>query len=252
MKMLKIENLTKKYGDFIAVDNISLDVPKGIIYGFLGPNGAGKTTTIKSVMGLLKPTRGKVFIDSIDLERDSLKAKSIIGYVPDEAEIYDKLTGLEYLEFVGNVFQMNHEKLDTKVRQFLELFRMDGDAKKLIESYSHGMKQKIQIIAAFIHEPKLLIIDEPMVGLDPQSARLFKDLMKQYCDLGNTIFMSTHILEIAEKLCERVGIINKGKIIAEGTVQDLRGKGGHEKSLEDIFLSVTGGTQYSELTQFLQ
>jgi len=238
--MIKITNLSKSYnkGSIKAVDKLNLHVKPGEIFGFLGPNGAGKTTTIKMMVGLLNPDEGKILINGMDIQNESIKAKMNIGYVPDNPQVYDRLTGMEYLNFMADVYQVPMKERQERIRYFLEMFNLTDAAGDLIKSYSHGMKQKLVLTGALLHKPALWILDEPMVGLDPKSAHLLKELMREHCNAGNTVFFSTHILEVAEKLCDRIGIINKGKLIAIGTLEELR-KGDQADSLESIFLELT-------------
>jgi len=238
--VVKITNLSKSYnrGAVKAVDNLNLHVKPGEIFGFLGPNGAGKTTTIKMMVGLLNPDQGSIFINGYDNQRDPIAAKRSIGYVPDSPEVYDRLTGLEYLDFMANVYEVSPDEKKKRISYFLEMFDLVDAANDLIKSYSHGMKQKIVLTGALLHNPALWIMDEPMVGLDPRSSHLLKELMREHCDRGNTVFFSTHILEVAERLCDRIGIIHKGKLIAIGTLEELR-HGEHAGTLENIFLELT-------------
>jgi ABC-2 type transport system ATP-binding protein len=238
--VVKITNLSKSYnrGAVKAVDNLNLHVKPGEIFGFLGPNGAGKTTTIKMMVGLLNPDQGSIFINDYDNQRDPIAAKRSIGYVPDSPEVYDRLTGLEYLDFMANVYEVSPDEKKKRISYFLEMFDLVDAANDLIKSYSHGMKQKIVLTGALLHNPALWIMDEPMVGLDPRSSHLLKELMREHCDRGNTVFFSTHILEVAERLCDRIGIIHKGKLIAIGTLEELR-HGEHAGTLENIFLELT-------------
>ncbi|SFB28728.1 ABC-2 type transport system ATP-binding protein [Lentibacillus halodurans] len=239
---IKLTNLTKSYRRQEAVKSLNLEVKKGELFGFLGPNGAGKTTTIKMLTGLLKPTSGSAEINGINIWQHPLKAKEKIAYVPDQPNLYPKLTGWDYLEFVASVFRIPKERFQTKANELLRVFSLTEQANDLIESYSHGMKQKIAICGALIHEPDVLFMDEPTVGLDPKSARSLKNLLRELCDRGMTVFLSTHILEIAEQMCDGVGIIFEGDIIALGTMDELKASGGHaDQSLEDIFLELTGG-----------
>lgn len=234
-------DLTKKYGSLAAVNNLNLKIKSGEIFGFLGPNGAGKTTTIKLMTGLLKPTAGTVKIMGRDIQEDPLGAKKNFGLIPEEPRIYEKLTGIEFLRFIGNIFAMDKKEIEEKIRELLKVFDLTGRGDELIQSYSHGMKQKMAIAGALIHSPKVLFFDEPTVGLDPKSARVIKDIMKFRAKSGVCIFMSTHILEIAERMCDRVGIINNGELIAVGDMDELR-KISKEKegNLEEIFLQLTG------------
>ena len=238
--MIEIKNLSKSYnkGNVKAVDNLNLTVQKGEIFGFLGPNGAGKTTTIKMIVGLLNPDSGSVTIKGFDNRVNPLEAKSNIGYVPDNPNLYDRLTGTEYLNFMADVYQVPSGLRKERISHYLEMFDLKDAAADLIKSYSHGMKQKIALTGALIHDPSVWILDEPMVGLDPKSAHLLKEQMREHCDKGNTVFFSTHILEVAEKLCDRIGIIHKSKLIAIGTMDELR-QGDKKDSLENIFLELT-------------
>lgn len=239
--MLKIQNLSKSYskGTTKAVDNISFEVKPGEIYGFLGPNGAGKTTTIKMIVGLLKQDSGVILVDGIDTNKNSMKAKLKMGYVPDNPQIYDKLRGLEYLNFMADVYRVSEQDRKQRIEKYLRLFSLEDAANDLINSYSHGMKQKIVLTGALINDPDLFVLDEPMVGLDPKSAFNIKEVMREMCDRGKSVFFSTHVLEVAEKICDRISIINNGQIIAQGTMAELRTKAGREESLEKIFLEVT-------------
>ncbi|MFC4558994.1 ABC transporter ATP-binding protein [Virgibacillus kekensis] len=248
MQSIKITNLAKTYGRHQAVDNLNLEIKKGELFGFLGPNGAGKTTTIKMLTGLLEPTSGTAEIHGIDMWKKPLEAKKRIAYVPDQPNLYPKLTGWDYLEFVASVFQVPQQQFQQKAKEMLHLFNLTKQANDLIESYSHGMKQKIAICGALVHEPDVLFLDEPTVGLDPKSARTLKNLLRELCDNGMTAFVSTHILEIAEQMCDRVGIILDGRIIALDTMAELKSSGGDSNlSLEDIFLELTGGEDQQAL-----
>ena len=235
-------DLIKKFGSLTAVNNIDLTVNKGEIFGFLGPNGAGKTTTIKLLTGLLKPTSGTAKIMGKDIQKNPIEAKAVIGLVPDEPRIYEKLTGIEFLRFMGNLFGIEKDSIEKKIGELLKLFDLAGRGEELIQGYSHGMKQKISIAGALIHSPKVLFFDEPTVGLDPKSARIIKDILKFRARSGDCIFMSTHILEIAESMCDRIGIIQDGKLVAEGNMEELRKLSKDDKgNLEEIFLQLTGG-----------
>lgn len=238
--MIDIRNVSKSYnkGSVKAVDNLSLRVNKGEIFGFLGPNGAGKTTTIKMIVGLLNPDEGDISINGTDIRKNALEAKKSIGYVPDNPNLYERLTGTEYLNFMADVYQVTAEQRRQRIEHYLEMFELNDAASDLIKSYSHGMKQKIALTGALIHDPAVWILDEPMVGLDPKSAHLLKEQMREHCDKGNTVFFSTHILEVAEKLCDRIGIIHKGNLIASGNMDELR-HGDNKDSLENIFLELT-------------
>jgi ABC-2 type transport system ATP-binding protein len=251
--MLSLENLTKRYDSKPAVDNLSLEVPGGELFGFLGPNGAGKTTTIKMICGLLKPTSGTVRVGGFDIQTDPLRAKALLGLVPDTPVLYKKLTGREMVGFVGDLYSVDSSNIRKRVDHLMHLLDMADHSDDLIESYSHGMKQKTSIMAALIHDPKVVVLDEPTSGLDPRSAKVVKDVLRALCKMGKTVFMSTHILEIAERVCDRVGIINQGELVAVGTMAELRKRSaeGHA-SLEDIFLEVTGGPEAQEVINFLE
>ncbi|WP_456276302.1 ABC transporter ATP-binding protein [Bacillus sp. AK128] len=239
---IKLTSLSKSYRNHDAVKSLNLEVKKGELFGFLGPNGAGKTTTIKMMTGLLEPTSGAAEIYGTDIWQHPIEAKRKIAYVPDQPNLYPKLTGWDYLNFIASVFRIPKEQYEARAEELLEVFNLTAQANDLIESYSHGMKQKIAICGALVHEPDVLFLDEPTVGLDPKSARNLKNLLRKLCDDGMTAFVSTHILEIAEQMCDRVGIILDGKIIALGTMDELReSKGNENQSLEDIFLELTGG-----------
>ncbi len=240
--MLKVDQLSKSYsnGKVKAVDQVSFAVKPGEIYGFLGPNGAGKTTTIKLIVGLLKQDGGLIHVTGFNTLTHPLQAKANIGFVPDNPQIYDKLKGMEYLNFMGDVYRVSKKDRQERIEKYLNLFSLSDAVNDVIHSYSHGMKQKIALTGALIHDPDLFILDEPMVGLDPKSAFHLKEIMGDMCQRGKSVFFSTHVLEVAEKICDRIGIIHKGRIIAEGTMADLRTKAGREESLEKIFLEVTG------------
>ena len=238
---IRLTDLTKIYRKHEAVHKLNIEVVKGELFGFLGPNGAGKTTTIKMITGLLEPTAGEAEIGGVNMWDQPLEAKKRIAYVPDQPDLYSKLTGWDYLEFIGSVFRIPKNKFQQKAEELLDIFNLTDRADELIEGYSHGMKQKIAICGALVHEPDILFLDEPTVGLDPKSARNLKNLLRKLCDSGMTAFVSTHILEIAEQMCDRVGIILDGKIIALGTMDELQKRAGDkEQSLEDIFLELTG------------
>ncbi len=238
--MIKIQNVSKSYnkGAVKAVDDLNLEVKPGEIFGFLGPNGAGKTTTIKMIVGLLNPDSGKILIKGFDNSTEPLDAKRSIGYVPDSPALYDRLTGTEYLNFMADVYKVSTELRKERIEHYLDMFELRDAAGDPVKSYSHGMKQKLALTGALIHDPAVWILDEPMVGLDPKSAHLLKEQMRDHCNKGNTVFFSTHILEVAEKLCDRIGIIHKGKLIAIGTMDELR-QGDNRDSLENIFLELT-------------
>jgi len=253
LALIEIHNLVKRYGDKIAVDNISLDVHAGEVFGFLGPNGAGKTTTIKMIVGLLQPTSGSVSVGGYDVQAQPLLAKAASGYVPDTPNLYAKLTGRELLCFVGDLYDLDRNQVAQRTDELLRMFDLTAAADDTVDSYSHGMQQKASLASALMHDPRVLVLDEPTVGLDPKSARLIKDILRQMADRGAAVFLSTHILEIAERMCDRIGIINKGVLIAVGTMNELRalGKAG-EVSLEDIFLGLTGGAEEAEIAEILK
>lgn len=244
--MIRLENLTKHYGRVAAVDSLNLEVHPGEIFGFLGPNGAGKTTTIRVMMGILRPTSGRVSLGGYDVEREPQLAKAITGFVPDRPFIYEKLSGAEFLKFVGSLHRMESELLQRKISELLEQFELSDWRDELVESYSHGMKQRLVLCASLIHQPRILIADEPMVGIDPKGARMLKDLFLSLAKNGITIFLSTHSISVAEEVCQRIGIIHKGKLIASGTMADLyRLAKVEEDRLESVFLELTrDGTSY--------
>ena len=250
--MIQLHALTKRYGRFTAVDAIDLQVPRGQLFGFLGPNGAGKTTTLRMIAGILRATSGKVLIGGVDLAADPIAAKSKLGFIPDRPFIYEKLTGAEFLRFVAGLYDQSGPQVERRARELLALFDLEQWRDELVESYSHGMRQKLIISSAFVHRPEVIVVDEPMVGLDPKAARILKDLFREYTSRGNTIMMSTHTLEVAETLCDRVGIIQHGKIVAAGTVAELRRDGGENaRGLEEIFLRLTGDNAARELVEVL-
>jgi ABC-2 type transport system ATP-binding protein len=238
--LLRTHELTKRYGTFTAVDAIDLDVPRGELFGFLGPNGAGKTTTLRMIAGILQPTAGSIHLAGIDLAKDPLAAKSRLGFIPDRPFIYEKLTGAEFLRFVAGLYGQDGDKVEHRARELMALFDLEEWGDELVESYSHGMRQKLIISSAFIHRPQVIVVDEPMVGLDPKAARILKDLFREYVRRGHTIMMSTHTLEVAETLCDRIANIQHGKSRAEGTIQDLRAESTGGGGLEEIFLKLTG------------
>ncbi|HEY8419539.1 MAG TPA: ABC transporter ATP-binding protein [Clostridia bacterium] len=239
--MLNIFSVSKSYAKstFKAVDNLTLRVEKGVIYGFIGPNGAGKTTTIKMLTGILPFDEGNIEINGYDIKRDPINAKRSIGFVPDNHVIYEKLTGREYINFMADIYRVDLNDRKKRAEKYLELFNLTKDVDSQISSYSHGMKQKICVIGALIHNPPLWVLDEPLTGLDPQSSYELKNLMREHTRQGNTVFFSTHVLEVAEKLCDRIGIINKGKLVLEGTMDEIKALGGKDDSLEQIFLKIT-------------
>lgn len=237
--MINIENLSKSFGDKLALDNLNLKVKRGEIFGFLGPNGAGKTTTIKMIVGMLKQDKGHILIDGIDTLKDPIEAKKKFAFVPDNPDVYETMTGRQYLNFIGDVFEISLDKREENIKKYQEIFEMEESLDLLISSYSHGMKQKIVLMGALIHEPDLLILDEPMVGLDAKSSFRLKNIMRQLCDSGKSVFFSTHVMEVAEKVCDRIGIINKGKLIAVGSLEEIKNQADDEGSLEKIFLELT-------------
>lgn len=251
--LVETRHLVKRYGDKVAVNDISFDVYQGEVFGFLGPNGAGKTTTIKVIVGLLQPTSGTVKVAGYDVQTQSMLAKASSGYVPDTPNLYAKLSGRELLRFVGDLFNMDRSQVGHRIDELLRMFDLTAAADDTVDSYSHGMQQKTSLAAALMHDPKVLILDEPTVGLDPKSARLIKDILRQLADRGAAVMLSTHILEIAERMCDRIGIINKGQLIAVGTMDELRtlDKTG-QTSLEDIFLDLTGGAEEAEIAEILK
>ncbi len=250
--LIKTENLTKRFGTATAVNGLNLEVRAGEIFGFLGPNGSGKTTTIKMLTGLLEPTAGSAFICGLDIVKEPAKAKALLAYVPDQPKLYGKLTAREFLALMADLYRMPREISRQRAQQLLAMFDLENRADELLEGYSHGMRQKVILAAALIHQPRVLLMDEPTVGLDPASARLLKDVMAELARQGATIFVSTHILEIAERLCHRVGILKEGQLIAQGSPEELRSQVGSSESLEDIFLELTGSAEHDELIKSLE
>ena len=234
--MLRIENLTKTYGEKRAVDNLSLHIAPGEIYGFIGHNGAGKTTTLKAVVGILQFDKGEVFIKGESIRKNPLACKQKIAYIPDNPDLYEFMTGIKFVNFIADIFGVTEEKRQERIRKYADLFEMTENLAQPIASYLHGMKQKLAIISAWIHEPKLIIMDEPFVGLDPKAAHILKQMMREICDEGGAIFFSTHVLEVAEKLCDKVAIIRNGQLIQSGTMQEVKG----DDSLEEVFLELEG------------
>ena len=234
MKMLKIEHLTKEYGEKKAVDDLSLEIESGEIYGFIGHNGAGKTTTLKSVVGILKFDAGEIYIDGESVQAAPLVCKKKIAYIPDNPDLYEFMSGIKYLNFIADVYGVGANQRQEKIRKYADLFEITADLAQPISAYSHGMKQKLAIISAWLHDPKLIIMDEPFVGLDPKAAHILKGMMRELCDEGGAIFFSTHVLEVAEKLCDKVAIIKGGKLIRCGTMEEVKG----DDSLEDVFLEL--------------
>lgn len=234
--MLKIEHLTKIYGDKKAVDDLNLHINRGEIYGFIGHNGAGKTTTLKSVVGILQFDEGEILIDGKSIRKDPLACKREIAYIPDNPDLYDYMTGIKYLNFIADIFKVSTADRQARIRKYAELFELTDDLAQPIAAYSHGMKQKLAIISAWLHQPKLIIMDEPFVGLDPKASHLLKSMMNEVCKEGGAIFFSTHVLEVAEKLCDKVAIIKDGKLIRSGTMEEVKG----DASLESVFLELEG------------
>ena len=246
--MILVERLVKTFGSVKAVDDVSLDVAGGEIHGFLGPNGAGKTTTIRMIAGLLKPTAGRVAIDGHDLAREPEAAKKALGFIPDRPFLYEKLTAAEFLRFHGGLYGMEGAAVEARGHELLELFELLGWKDELVESFSHGMKQRLVMCAAFLHRPRAVLVDEPMVGLDPRGARLIKDIFRVMARKGVAVLMSTHTLEVAEEMCDRISIIQEGRIIARGTVPELSAlAGGDDPQLTPVFLKLTGGSALQEI-----
>ena len=234
--MLNIEHLTKAYGEKKAVDDLNLHIVPGEIYGFIGHNGAGKTTTLKSVAGILQFDEGEITIDGISIKENSLECKRKFAYIPDNPDLYDYMTGIKYLNFIADIFGVGANERQERIRKYADAFELTADLAQPIAAYSHGMKQKLAIIAAWLHDPKLILMDEPFVGLDPKAAHLLKEMMREMCDEGGAIFFSTHVLEVAEKLCDKVAIIKGGRLIRSGTMEEVKG----DESLEDVFLELEG------------
>lgn len=233
--MLEIKELTKKYGNKTVVDDISVSIAAGDIYGFIGHNGAGKTTTFKAITGIIPYDKGEVYMEGISMKESPIECKRKIAYIPDNPDLYEHLTAIQYLNFIGDIFAVESDVRYQRIKKYAELFEIENKLGDLLSSYSHGMKQKVAIISAFVHEPKLLILDEPFVGLDPKASMALKRVMQELCQKGSAIFFSTHVLEVAEKLCNKVAIIKDGKLIASGTMQDIKGN----NSLENIFMELT-------------
>ncbi|MDR1262302.1 MAG: ABC transporter ATP-binding protein [Oscillospiraceae bacterium] len=239
--MLKLENVSKSYakGGVRAVDGLSLEVRAGEVFGFIGPNGAGKTTTIKLITGILSPDEGRITVGGVTLDDDPIAAKRKIGYVPDAQDAYDRLTGLEYLNFMGDIYGVSSRDRAERIKPLAERFELTGALNGIVKGYSRGMKQKLALIGALLHDPPLWVLDEPMVGLDPRAVHVIKRQMRAHCDAGNTVFFSTHVLDVAERLCDRIGILQHGRLIAVGTLDELR-SGETGASLERVFLELTG------------
>ena len=238
--MIELSNITKRYGTLAAVDSLNLEVPRGEVFGFLGPNGAGKTTTIRMMMGILKPTSGRVFLGGHDVEQEPERAKALAGFIPDRPFIYEKLTGREFLQFVGRLHHVEPERLQRRGAELLEHLELTRWQDELVESYSHGMKQRLVVCGALIHEPPILVVDEPMVGMDPKGSRTLKDLFRSLAERGTTVFLSTHSISVAEEVCHRIGIIQRGRLIACGTMMDLHAQAKNKNgNLESVFLELT-------------
>ena len=252
--MIRFEHVCKRYGATAAVRSLDLAVGEGELFGFLGPNGAGKTTTIRMATGLLRPTSGRVLVGGVDVYADGTRARAMTGYVPDRPYLYDKLTGAEYVRFVGELYGLTAAESRERSAELLELFELDGAQDALIESYSHGMRQKLAIASVLVHRPRVIFLDEPTTALDPRTARMVKEMLRALCDRGATVFMSTHVMEIAERMCDRVAIIDHGEIVAQGAVSELRERrgelrGAHKASLEDVFLALTGTSRSADWLQ---
>ena len=251
--MIELTNLTKRYGRFTAVDGINLTIPKGELYGLLGPNGAGKTTTMRMIAGILQPSSGTVKIAGIDIQENPLVAKNRLGFIPDRPFVYDKLTGAEFLRFVAGLYGQGGAEIERRIDELLELFELAPWKDELTESYSHGMRQKLIISSALVHRPEVIVVDEPMVGLDPKSARLLKDLLREFVGAGGTVLMSTHTLEIAEAMCDRIAIVQGGRVAVSGTMDELRSQtSSGDASLEELFLKLTGGLSEHALSDLFQ
>ena len=248
MRMIELRNVSRYFGSKKAVQDLTLSIGQGEFFAFLGPNGAGKTTTIKMMVGLLRPTVGEVYIAGHSLEEDGLAAKQLISYVPDQPYLYEKLSGREFLEFVGRIYKMDKKSTEAGIKQYEEIFQYRDYINELSENYSHGMKQRVVLTAALIHNPRVIIIDEPMVGLDPRSARILKDLLRERSRAGCTVFISTHTLSVAEEVASRIGIINNGRLIAEGGIEEIYRHSRTVGTLEDVFLQLTReeGSEKSE------
>lgn len=234
--MLKIEHLTKSYGEKKAVDDLSLHIAPGEIYGFIGHNGAGKTTTLKSVVGIQQFDQGEIFVGGVSMQKDPLACKKQLAYIPDNPDLYEYMTGIQFLNFIADIFGISAQERQERIHNYADRFELTDDLAQSIAAYSHGMKQKLAIIAAWIHQPKLIVMDEPFVGLDPKAAHLLKGMMREICDQGGAIFFSTHVLEVAEKLCDKIAIIKAGRLIRFGTMEEVKG----DDSLEDVFLELEG------------
>ena len=234
--MLKIDHFTKTYGEKKAVDDLTLHIRQGEIYGFIGHNGAGKTTTLKSVAGIMQFDSGEILIDGVSVQKDPIGCKKKMAYIPDNPDLYEFMTGMQYLNFVGDIFAIPADRRKQRIQELADTFELTGDLNQPISAYSHGMKQKLAIISAWIHEPKLILMDEPFVGLDPKASHILTGMMRELCDRGGAIFFSTHVLEVAEKLCDKIAIIKGGKLIRSGTMEEVKG----DTSLESVFLELEG------------
>ena len=234
--MLKIDHFTKTYGEKKAVDDLTLHIRQGEIYGFIGHNGAGKTTTLKSVAGIMQFDSGEILIDGVSVQKDPIGCKKKMAYIPDNPDLYEFMTGMQYLNFVGDIFAIPADRRKQRIQELADTFELTGDLNQPISAYSHGMKQKLAIISAWIHEPKLILMDEPFVGLDPKASHILKGMMREVCNRGGAIFFSTHVLEVAEKLCDKIAIIKGGKLIRSGTMEEVKG----DTSLESVFLELEG------------
>lgn len=251
--MIQAEHLTRYYGSLAAVQDLNLSVETGELFGFLGPNGAGKTTTIRMIMGLLKPTSGSVHVAGHDVQQEPLEVKRSVGYLAQSPLLYENLTGREFLRFLGGLYALSEAKIEDRSNHLLDLLELDDKADQTIESYSGGMRHKIGLCGAMLHEPPILVLDEPLAGLDPYGARRVKDLLRDLCQMGGTVFLSTHVLEIAERVCDRVGILDQGQLIAVGSMKALRAQAQStsETTLEDLFLELTGGERVAEIAGML-
>ena len=234
--MLKIDHFTKTYGEKKAVDDLTLHIRQGEIYGFIGHNGAGKTTTLKSVAGIMQFDSGEILIDGTSIQKDPIGCKKKMAYIPDNPDLYEFMTGMQYLNFVGDIFAIPADRRKQRIQELADTFELTGDLNQPISAYSHGMKQKLAIISAWIHEPRLILMDEPFVGLDPKASHILKGMMREVCNRGGAIFFSTHVLEVAEKLCDKIAIIKGGKLIRSGTMEEVKG----DTSLESVFLELEG------------